>query len=108
MGSGENPSRIKEVQIYYSGTLGTLNFNLENDAGVSHDFNIDLSKAPSASAKDDYFGNSTEKIYRWIPNPTDVPGGRKWRFSVTDSGITEWSVKRIVVRFDTNAYTAMR
>lgn len=108
MGSGENPSRIKEVQIYYSGTTGTLNFNLENDAGVSHNFNIDLSKAPSASARDDYFGNSTEKIYRWIPNPTDVPGGRKWRFSVTDSGTTQWSVKRIVVRFDTNAYTAMR
>lgn len=108
MGSGENPSRIREVQVYYEGTEGTLSFGLENDAGTTHSFDIDLALDPSASTSDDYFGNSTEKIYRWFPAMTSVPIGRKWRFNINETGTTQWSVKRIAVRFDTNAYVSFR
>jgi len=103
-GGGENPVRIKEVQIFYEGTAGTLTVTYENDNGASYSFDIDLSVSPSASSTDNYFGNSTEKYFVHVPTITESRIGRKWRFSITENGATAWRVNRIAARADINAY----
>lgn len=107
-GAGEASKRIREIQIYYEGTDGTLNVQYENDQGVSYDFDIDLAKSSSATTNDEYFGNGTQKIFVHIPNVSDQPTGRKWKFTLTESGTTEWSVSSIKVRFDNNTYTTFK
>jgi len=106
--AGENPKRIKEIQVFYEGTEGNLNVNYENDQGVSQNFDINLATLPSASRTDQYYGNTTEKIYVWIPRVDDTPVGRKWRFTVAETGTTPWRINRIVIRFDNNAYVTYK
>lgn len=108
LGSGERPNRIKEVQVYYEGTAGTLNVNLENDSGTAYSFDINLATSPSASTTDSYFGNSTEKIYTYIALSGANMTGRKWKIRVTESGATSFKVNRIVIRSDVNAYTTLK
>ena len=108
LGCSENPNRIKEIQVFYEGTSGTLNLAYENDSGTSYDFDIDLSVLPSASATDTYFGNSTEKYFDHIPTIEVPRTGRKWRFTTTESGATAWKINRILVRTDCGAYTVPR
>lgn len=107
-GSGERPNRITEIQLYYEGTEGTMTVNFENDQGESYSFDVDLSILPSASSSDQYYGNSTEKIYVFVPSITDSWVGRKWRVTITEPGSTSWKVNRIVVRNDTNAYVTFK
>lgn len=108
LGSSESPNRIKEVQLYYEGTVGTMTITFENDAGTTYSFPVDLSILPSASTTDQYYGNSTEKIYVFIPPITDSWSGRKWRITVSEGGSTSWKVNRIVIRKDTNSYVTFK
>jgi hypothetical protein len=108
LGGGENPKRVKEVQVYYTGTAGTLTFTFEDDQGNEYSFDVDLSIDPSISSEDQYFGNGTEKIYSHIPSALDQPVGRKWRFKVSENGTVGWSVSRVVVRFDQNSYVTFQ
>jgi len=100
-----NPKRIKEVQIYYEGTAGTLNFAYDNVQGnASGNFDIDLSIDPATDASDDYFGTSVENIYRYVPSFLETPTGRYWQYTVTETGTEEWKIKRIVTIYDTQDY----
>lgn len=108
LGSGERPNRIKEIQVFYEGTAGTLNISFENDAGTAYGFDVNLATLPDASSTDQYYGNSTEKVYVYIPSATDQMSGRKWRVTMTENGTTPWKVNRIVGRFDTNAYVTFK
>lgn len=108
LGSGDRPNRIKEVQVYYEGTAGTMNVEFENDQGTAYDFDIDLSVVPSSSSTDQYYGNSTEKIYVHIPSVTNSWIGRKWKYKISETGSTPWKVNRVVIRTDTNQYVVMK
>ena len=108
-----NPKRIKEVQIFYEGTSGTLSTNITNAKGdVDHTFTLDLSVSPSTSTNDNYFGDNTNKIYRYFPVVGDednpVPFGRYFKFLVTENGITPWKIHRVVVVFDVNEYVTFK
>lgn len=107
-GAGENPKRIKEIQVFYEGTSGTLNLAYENDQGSSFDFDVDLSVLPSSSSTDAYYGNSTEKIFTHFPRIDDSPIGRKWKITASESGTTEWKINRIVIRYDNNSYVTFK
>lgn len=104
-----NPKRIKEIQVYYTGDSGTLNFSYANDQGnVESDFDIDMSVEADESNVDNYFGNGDDKIYSYILPVTDNNVGRNWKFTVSDNGVNSWKIRKIVVRFDRNAYIPMR
>lgn len=108
-GVGEAPKRIKEVQVYYTGDEGELTIGFEDEQQVStNEFTIDLSTLPNDSTSDAYYGNSQEKIYVYFPSITDQPIGRKWRFYIQDSGVEEWKVRKIVVRYDNNEYVTFQ
>ena len=108
LGGGEYPKRIKEVQVFYKGTSGTLNVQFDNDQGDSYNFDVDLSVDPAADSTDTYFGTNAEKIYVHIPSFENVPTGRYWTFTLTEDGTTQWAVRRIVVRRDVNDYTTFK
>lgn len=104
MGS-ESPKRIKEFQVYYSGTSGTMTITYVSDAGVERSFDIDLSVSPSASTTDQYFGTNDNKVFQYIPEFSDQPISRHWSFKVSENGTEEWKVKRIVARVSQEPYT---
>lgn len=100
----ESPKRIKEVQVYYSGTSGTLTTELENESGDSWSFDVNLATDPGASSTDSYFGTDEDKIYVYIPSFDNQALGRTWQFKVSESGTEAWRVKRIVVRVEVMPY----
>lgn len=103
------PKRILEFQVHYTGTSGTMNIGFTNDENtVNGTFPIDLSVDPTASRTDQYYGNTTDKVYIYIPSVTDQPNGRKFRLSVTENGTTDWQIRKIDVRFDADPYTTYR
>lgn len=108
MEAGEYPKRIKEIQVYYEAADATLNLAFENDQGVGQNFDIVMSTDPDASTTDTYFGNDVENIFTWMPPVANVPVGRKWRFTITETGTNEWKINRIVVRTDVNNYVTFR
>ena len=98
------PKRIWGIDVYYTGTAGTMSIGLKNERGdIDQFFSFDLSIDPNLSSTDQYFGNSNEKIYKWLAsinsttNPTPI--GRKWQFSVLEPGKTVWDVSRMDVKF---------
>lgn len=108
-GSPTIPKRIWGIDIYYAGTSGIMTFGLKNERGdIDQSFSFDLSVDPNDNDDDQYFGNSTEKIYKWLSpinsetNP--MPIGRKWQFSIHESGATVWNVSRLDIRFENSEY----
>ncbi|MEA2036128.1 MAG: hypothetical protein U9O94_01365 [Nanoarchaeota archaeon] len=108
LGAGNLPTRIKELQIYYEGTEGTLNFKFQNMQGDSYDFDIDLSVDPTTDENDTYFGTNSNKIYVHIPSNQNIPNGRHWDFTVTENGTETWTIDRIAIRLDVNSYTTFK
>jgi hypothetical protein len=104
----ENPKQIKEIQVFYEGTAGTLNVAYASEDGVARSFNIDLSKSPATSAKDAYFGTVSDKVFVYIPDFQDQPVGRNWQFTVSDTGTEQWKIKRIVVRVSPLPYNTFQ
>ena len=105
---GESPKAIKEMQVYYQGTSGTLNIKYSNLQGDNYDFDIDLSVNPDDSNDDSYFGTNTDKIYVHIPPFDNVPTGRRWTFLVSENGTVGWSIKSIKIRNQVNSYTTFK
>lgn len=104
----ENPKRIKEVQVYYSGDSGTLGFYYTDDDGLERSFDIDLSVSPSDSTSDSYFGTDDNKIFVHIPSFEDQPVSRNWQFMFSEVGTEEWKVKRAVVRVERLPYVTFQ
>lgn len=103
------PKVIKEILVYYTGTAGTLTLSVNDDNNqTALNIPIDLSVDPTSSSADQYYGTKTEKIYDFIPDSTDQPLGRKFRFSVTENGSTVWGIKKIAVRYDASPATPYR
>jgi hypothetical protein len=108
-GGTQRPKRIKEIQVFYSGTEGSLNIEYRNAQGnFSDTFTIDLSIDPTSSKTDQYYGTVDEKVYVYTPSVRISPVGRHWQFRVTETGKESWRINRIVVRYDVNEYVPMR
>lgn len=100
---------IREIQVYYEGTAGTLTTTLENELGEEYSFNIDLSVDPTNNNNDAYFGTNTAKIYADTPDIIDgLPTGRYWNLSFSEEGTEQWQIKQIIVRFENLNYTTYR
>ena len=100
---------LKEIQIYYEGTEGTLTVTLENELGVKDSFDIDLSVDPTNNNTDSYFGTSSDKIYAYIPNIIDgLPTGRFWTIKYSDDGTEQWKVTKGIVRLETLNYSTFQ
>ena len=106
--AGDYPKRIKEIHVYYTGTSGTLNVEVDNDQGDAYDFDVDLSVDPSDASDDQYFGTSTERVYVYMPSFRDNPIGRFWTIKLSEEGTESWQVDRIVVRYDVNDYVTFK
>jgi hypothetical protein len=98
--------RIREILVYYSGTIGTINFGIQNNEGdVNTSFNINLATDPDASKVDQYRGGDIYKIYQYLPpinsatNPTPI--GESFQFTITEPGTEPWSIYKIAVKYDT-------
>ena len=102
---GENPKLLKEIQIYYTGTTGTLAVSYQVEDGTVRTFNIDLATLPATSQTDGYFGDNVDKMFTYVPDFSISPVGRNFTFSFSENGVEKWSVKKIVVRFETLQYT---
>ena len=114
------PKTIKEIDVYYEGSVGTMNFNLQNLKGDSvANFNIDMSQNPPIPQS--YWGGisnttpgmlSSYKMYRWLPGLNDnntistsnPPSGDKFLLSLSESGTGNWRIQRIAIRYDLNSY----
>lgn len=108
-GSPTMPKRLIFLNVYYSGTSGTMTVGYENDRGdIDQSFNIDLSISPTSSSTDQYFGTETNKVYKFLipvnstTNPTPV--GRKFKFLISEGGITSWNVYRIDIGYAKEEY----
>ena len=108
LGSPTIPKRIWGITAFYTGTLGTMTFSLENERGdIDQSFDIDLSIDPD-SFDDQYFGNNTNKIYKWLApvnsetHPTPI--GRLWKFTIEEGGISGWNVYGIEVKYSQESY----
>lgn len=100
---------LKEIQIYYEGTAGTLTVTLTNELGEEHSFDIDLSVDPTNNNTDAYFGTNNAKIFAYIPNLIDgIPTGRFWSVKFSEDGTDQWKVKEAIVRFETLEYTTFQ
>lgn len=104
-GKPQSKKMIKKVKIYYTGTSGTLNFDIKGDDGdIGQDFNIDLSVSPTASTTDEYRGEGNLKVYTYYPpmNSTTVPSliSKLFQITLTEIGSVGWELDRIEFKFD--------
>ena len=105
---GSLPKRIKEIQLYYEGTEGTLNYEIENESGTTWDFDVDLSVLPNADSSDAYWGTNENKIFVYMPHFTGNIVGRTFTFKVTESGTEQWKIKKMLFRSDINSFTTFK
>ena len=108
LGARGSRKMIQRIKVFYTGTSGTLNVNFEDEEhDVGQDFDIDLSVNPQTNSvsygEDNYKGDNTNKIYIFYPDlnsPTvGAPIGNYFQFTISDSGITSWTVEKIEVLF---------
>lgn len=110
------PKSIKEIDVYYEGTQGSLNVNIQNLKGdSSEEFTVSLSNPIDQIS---YFGPGTSEpvgspgnymVYVWkapINGSGGLSGlyGDKWMLNLSESGNTAWRVERIAIRYDLQAY----
>ena len=105
LGIPKIPKRIWGIDVFYTGTAGTMTIGLKNERGdIDQSFTINLATDPSSNSTDQYFGDANNKIYKWLApansSATPTPIGRKWQFSTIETGITAWSISRMEVKFD--------
>jgi hypothetical protein len=104
LGADGYKKNIQRIKVFYTGTSGTLTFNLKNEEGdIDQSFNIDLSVNPATSINDAYTGKSSTKVYTWhAPISTQTvrsPIGEWWKFRITENGLVDWSIEKIQVKF---------
>lgn len=96
-----NPKTIKEIDIYYEGTAGTINFSLQNRKGdTPYTWSIDLSKAPQSGAG--FWGGTTSKVFQYVPDFAVNPNGDKYQLMITENGTTPWRIQRMDFRYVTS------
>lgn len=100
----ESQKRIKEIQVIYEGTSGTLTLYADQNEGRQYSFSIDLSVDPTSSTQDSYFGTNDEKVYVYTPSYDNQPVGRIWQFTASETGVESWKIKKIIVRYDVLPY----
>ena len=109
--SSQYPKIIKEADIYYTGTSGTINFQFENLKGdIIGSFNLDLSQVRDPSKG--YFGNVNEKVFRYnFPIQSGTANfmvGDKFRIRITENSTNTWKIQRIAIRYELLPYTPYR
>ncbi len=109
LGAPTVAKRIWGLNIYFSGTSGTMTIGYRNELGdIDGTFDIDLSVDPDDDSEDLYFGTGNRKVYKWLAAVNDetdpTPIGRNWQFSITEPGATDWNVYRIVVKYSEEDY----
>lgn len=100
------PKRITEIVVFYEGTSGTATIDLADEVGdIAHSFTIDFSVEASDSASDDYYGTTTNKVYRYIP-PVDeeYPVARAYQITITENGTDKWRISPIMFMYDVDEY----
>jgi len=99
---------IEKIKVYYQGTSGTLTVGYKNEEGdINYSFDIDMSQTSPADVDNDgtfdYTGIADNKIYSYYSPSnsfsTPSPIGQYWKFYITDSGISEWTVDKIEVLY---------
>lgn len=89
---------IMRIKVFYRGTANNLTFNYVNNEGtVDNSFDIDMSVSPDVSATDKYTGEGDNKIYTYRPLESEYTKGQYFKFSISDTGITEWTVDRVEI-----------
>lgn len=109
--ASNNSKTLREMNVYYTGTAGTMNISFQNLKGdISANFNIDLSKSRDPSTG--YFGYGEDKVFRYIfpipPTASNFLVGDKFQMTVTETGTTGWKIKRLSIRYDVNEYVPMK
>lgn len=106
---GNFPKTVKEIDVYYTGTSGTLNVNLQNLKGDSSaTFAIDLSQDTTQAAGSPYWGYGTTKVYTWLPSnnggANPPPFGDRFMLTLTETGVVNWTIQKVRVRYDVSNY----
>lgn len=104
------PKIVRSVDIYYTGTVGTITVGLTNSNGdINLSIPIDLTQIPPqpSSMKPWYKGSQNGiKMYHFEPPVNTAtnssPVGQDWQLTVNDNSINTWDIKRIVVSYDVN------
>ncbi len=92
---------IWEIEIFYTGDTGDIDFNLTNLEGtVDRDFTIDLSIEPGDVSDDGYIGNTVSKSYvHQFPHDGDVPIGTFFQYTISDDEGDIWEIYKIKTRY---------
>lgn len=113
MGEGVSqfPKIIKEVDVYYAGTSGTLNVKFENLKGdITANFNIDL--AHGRDPVNGYFGTGEDKVFRYnmpvVPGNANFLVGDKFRLTFSEDSSSTWKIQRVAIRWSPQAYVPYR
>lgn len=105
------PKLIKEIDVYYTGSVGTLNINFQNLKGDSNaNFNINLAQAASQTPGVPYWGYNSQMVYTWLPqsiggNGAGAPYGDRFQLTVTENGTTQWIIQKIRIIYSPQQYT---
>lgn len=100
------PKCIRSIDVYYTGTAGTLNIGFNNsDGDVNLLLPINLAQTPTGGMKPIYKGSANGiKVYHYEPpfNSVNTPSpiGLDWQLIVNEQSTTAWAIQRIVVVYD--------
>jgi len=100
-GAPDSLKRLWEIPIYYTGTSGTITFQVTDMEGdVDTSFTIDLSVDPGDDPDDFYTGTTTgKKFTHYFAHAGEVPIAEFFQYEITESGATPWAIQRIKTRF---------
>ena len=105
------PKLLQEVDVYYEGTAGTVTITIQNLKGdVVGSFDIDLSKNRKDTQQ--YFGRDSSKVFRYntpsVPMAANYLFGDKFQIIISENGVTNWKIQRLVLRYLPQEYTPYR
>ena len=105
-----NPKQMKMlwgIIIYYTGTSGTLAFQITDMEGdVDKSFSIDLSVDPSDDTDDEYTGTATgKKFTHTFEYDGTVPQAEFYQITITESAVIPWSIQRATIRYNLQKVT---
>lgn len=101
------PKRIRSIDVYYTGTLGTINVGFVNSNGdISFSFPIDMSIAPPYPTVKPWIKGSQNgiKIFHYEPPYNSAtnssPVGQDWQLAINETSTNQWTINRILVSYD--------
>lgn len=95
---------IKRIKVFYSGTSGTVSFNIKCDDGdIDKTFDINLNTSANYSTTDEYTGDENLKVYTAYPpiNSSTEPSliSQLFRFLITENGVVGWEINKIEIQY---------